>query len=65
MDALEGLHMAAVIYSIAILVSVLAPTIAFLVIALVSLNGTGPADRPAILRSLATLYQRGGRTSDG
>lgn len=55
MDALEGLLVAAVIYSIAILASALAPTVAFLVIALVSLKGTRPADRPAILRALATL----------
>ena len=55
MDALEGLFMAAVISSIAVLASVLAPAIAFLVIALVSLKGTQPADRPAILRALAAL----------
>jgi hypothetical protein len=55
MDALEGLLMAAVIYSIAILASVLAPTVAFLMITLVSLKGTQPADRPAILRALAAL----------
>jgi hypothetical protein len=55
MDALEGLLVAAVISSIAILASVLAPTVAFLVIALVSLKGTQPSDRPAILRALAPL----------
>jgi hypothetical protein len=37
----------------------LAPTVAFLVIALVSLRGTQPADRPTILRGLATLKRRG------
>jgi hypothetical protein len=58
MDALEGLLMAAVISSIAILASVLAPTVAFLAIALVSLRGTRPADRPAILRALAALPRR-------
>jgi hypothetical protein len=58
MDALEGRLMAAVIYSIAILASVLAPTAAFLVIALVSLKGVRPADRPAILRALAALPRR-------
>ena len=51
--------MAAVIASIAILASVLAPTVAFLMIALVSLKGTQPADRPAILRALAALPRRG------
>ncbi len=61
MDALEGLLMAAVISSIAILASILAPTIAFLVIALVALKGTQPADRPAILRALVALARRGGR----
>jgi hypothetical protein len=55
MDALEGLLVAAIISSIAILASVLAPAIAFLVIALVSLKGTQPADRPVILRALAVL----------
>jgi hypothetical protein len=54
MDALEGLLVAAVISSIAIL----APTVAFLVIALVSLKGTQPSDRPAILRALAPLSHR-------
>jgi hypothetical protein len=58
MDALEGLLLAAVIASTAILASVLAPTVAFLVIALVSLKGTQPADRPAILRALAALPRR-------
>lgn len=58
MDALEGLLVAAVISSIAILVGVLAPTVAFLVIALVSLKGTQPSDRPAILRALAPLCHR-------
>lgn len=58
MDALEGLLMAAAISSIAILASVLAPTVAFLVIALVSLKGTQPSDRPAILRALAALPHR-------
>jgi hypothetical protein len=61
MDALEGLLVAAVISSIAILASVLAPAIAFLVIALASLKGTQPADRPAILRALAALARRGER----
>lgn len=55
MDALKGLLVPAIISSIAILTSVLAPTIAFLAIALVSLKGTQPADRPAILRALAAL----------
>jgi hypothetical protein len=55
MDALEGLFLAAVIYPIAILVGVLAPTVAFLVIALVSLKGTRPADRPTILIALSAL----------
>jgi hypothetical protein len=53
--------MAAVISSIAILASVLIPVIVFLVIALASLKGTQPADRPAILRALATLVRRGER----
>ncbi len=61
MDALEGLLMAAVIFSIAVLASVLTPVIGFLLIALVSLNGTQPADRPAILRALAALTRRGER----
>jgi len=61
MDALEGPLMAAIISSIAILASALAPTIAFLVIALVSLKGTQPADRPAILRALTALARRGDR----
>lgn len=55
MDALEGLLVVAIVTSIAILASALAPTVAFLVIALVSLKGTQPADRPAILRALAAL----------
>jgi hypothetical protein len=64
MDALEGLLVAAVISSIAILVGVLAPTVAFLVIALVSLKGTQPSDRPAILRALAPLsYRRAQRAT--
>lgn len=54
---LEGLLMAAFVYSVAILLSVLAPTATFLVIALVSLRGTKPAERTAILRSLAALRQ--------
>jgi hypothetical protein len=58
MDALEGLLMAAIISSIAILASVLAPTVAFLVITLVSLKGTQPSDRPDILRALAALPHR-------
>jgi hypothetical protein len=58
MDALEGLLVAAVISSIAILVGVLAPTVAFLVIALVSLKGTRSSDRPAILRALVPLSYR-------
>ena len=58
MDALEGLLVVAIISSIAILASVLAPTLVFLVIALVSLKGTQPADRPAILRALAALPRR-------
>jgi hypothetical protein len=61
MDALKGLLMAAVISSIAVLASVLVPTVAFLVIALVSLKGTQPADRPAILRALAALVRRDDR----
>jgi len=36
----------------------LAPTVAFLVIALVSLRGTQPAERPAILEGLAMLSRR-------
>ncbi len=60
MDALEGLLMAAVISAIAIMTSILAPVLAFLVIALVSLKGTQPADRPAILRALASLARCGG-----
>jgi hypothetical protein len=55
MDALEALLMAAVINSFANLASVLAPTVAFLLIALVSPKGNRPADRPAILRALAAL----------
>ena len=47
--------MAAIVASIAILTGVLAPVLAFLVIALVSLKGTQPADRAAILRALAGL----------
>jgi len=58
MDALKGLLVAAVIASTAILASVLAPTVAFLMITLVSLKGTQPADRPAILRALAALPRR-------
>jgi hypothetical protein len=58
MDALKGFFMAAVIASTAILASVLAPTVAVLMIALVSLKGTQPADRPAILRALAALPHR-------
>jgi hypothetical protein len=61
MDALEGLLVAAIISSIAILASILAPTIVFLVIALAALKGTQPADRPAILRALVALARRGGR----
>ena len=61
MDALEGLLMAAVIFSIAVLASALVRMIALLVIALVSLKGTQPADRPAILRALAVLAHRGER----
>jgi hypothetical protein len=49
--------MAAITYSVAILLSIVAPTAAFLVIALVSLRGTKPAERVAILRSLAALRQ--------
>ena len=55
MDALKRLLMAAVIFSIAVLVGVLAPAVTFLAIALVSLKGTQPAERPAILRALALL----------
>lgn len=60
MDAPEGLLMAAVIASTAILASVLAPTVAFLMIALalISLKGAQPADRPAILCALAALPRR-------
>lgn len=47
--------MAAIIASIAILASVLAPVLVFLVIALVSLKGTQPADRAAVLCALAEL----------
>lgn len=55
MDALKRLLMATVIFSIAILVGVLAPAVTFLAIALVSLKGTQPAERPAILRALALM----------
>ena len=55
MDALKRLLMAAVIFSIAVLVGVLAPAVTFLAIALVSLKGTQPAERPAILRALALM----------
>ena len=65
MDALEGPLVAAVISSIAILASVLAPTVAFFVIALVSLKGTQPSDRPAILRALAPLSHRRDRCATG
>jgi len=58
MDALKGLLVAAVIASTAILASVLAPTVAFLMITLVSLKGTQPADRPAILHALVALPRR-------
>ena len=58
MDALKGLLMAAVIFSIAVLTGVLAPAVTFLAIALVSLKGTQPAERPAILRALALLSRR-------
>ena len=58
MDALKRLLMAAVIFSIAVLVGVLAPAVTFLAIALVSLKGTQPAERPAILRALALLPGR-------
>jgi hypothetical protein len=50
--------MAAVIFSMAILASVFAPAVTFLMIALVSLKGTQPAERPAILRALALLPRR-------
>jgi|GEM_PF-5728524 hypothetical protein len=52
--------MAAVIYVAAILSGALIPTVAFLVIALVSLKGTKPAARPDILRALAALHRRRG-----
>jgi hypothetical protein len=55
--------MAAILPSLFILAITLTPTVAFLVIALVSLQGTQPADRPAILRALATLHRRGGQHS--
>jgi hypothetical protein len=58
MDALKGPLMAAVIFSIAVLAGVLAPAVTFLVISLVSLKGTQPAERPAILRALALLPRR-------
>lgn len=51
--------MAAVLPSLVFLAITLTPTVVFLVIALVSLKGTRPADRPAILRALATLHRRG------
>jgi len=53
--------MAAILPSLVFLAITLTPTLAFLVIALVSLKGTRPADRPAILRALATLHRRGGQ----
>ena len=59
MDALKGLLMAAIIFSIAVLVGVFAPTVTFLAIALVSLTDTQPAERPAILRALAHLPRCG------
>lgn len=60
MDALKRLLMAAVIFSIAVLVGVLAPAVTFLAIVLVSLKGTQPAERPPILRALALLSRHGG-----
>jgi hypothetical protein len=60
--------MAAVLPSLVLLGATLIPTVAFLVIALVSLKGTRPADRPAILRALAALtalHRRNGRHSSG
>ena len=59
MDALKRLLMAAVIFSIAVLVGVLAPAVTFLAIVLVSLKGTQPAERPPILRALALLSRHG------
>lgn len=53
--------MVAVFSAIAILASILAPVIAFLVIALVSLRGPQPAERAVILRALAALAHRGDR----
>ncbi len=53
----------AVLPSLLLLGVTFAPTIAFLVIALVSLKGTRPSDRPAILCALSTLYQCCGRRS--
>jgi hypothetical protein len=50
--------MAAVIFPLVVLVGVLAPAVTFLVISLVSLKGTQPAERPAILRALALLPRR-------
>ena len=58
----DGGREMAVITSIAILAGVFAPTLAFLVIALVSVKNTKPADRPAILRALAALLQRCAKT---
>ena len=54
-----GMVMAALTALLVLSGVVLAPTVAFLVIALVSLRGTQPADRPAILRGLAMLKRRG------
>ena len=53
--------MAAVLPALVFLAITLTPTVVFLVIALVSLKGARPADRPANLRALATLHRRGGQ----
>lgn len=55
--------MAAVLPSLVFLAITVTPTVAFLVIALVSLKGTRPVDRPAILCALATLRRHGGKHS--
>jgi hypothetical protein len=60
-----GMVMAALTALLVLSGVILAPTVAFLVIALVSLRGTQPADRPAILRGLAMLKRRGAERADG
>jgi hypothetical protein len=50
--------MAAIMPSLLLIGLALARTLTFLIIALVSLKGTQPAQRPAILRALAALRSR-------